>query len=130
MWKSQRGPEDEPDRQLRLRLHNTCLLGASFYDAGFTVVLEDIIIGARVQHLLDELHGRSFIFVMLTPSLDSVRIREAGRGTQLHEAWGWMDDEIRTGTPRIGFWIDSSEQTAEQTVDEIIRRAWSEGVVE
>ena len=128
-WKSQRGPEDEPDRQLRLRLHNACLLGASCYDAGFTAVLDDIIIGARVQHLLDELAGRPFLFVMLTPSLDSVRVREAGRGTHLHEAWGWMDDEIRTGTPRLGLWIDSSAQTAEQTVDEIMRRVWDEGVV-
>ena len=51
------------------------------------------------------------------------------RGTHLHEAWGWMDDEIRTGTPRLGLWIDSSAQTAEQTVDEIMRRVWDEGVV-
>jgi hypothetical protein len=129
VWKSQRGPEGEADAQLRLRLHNMCLLGTSFLQAGFTAVLDDIIIGERVEHLRGELAGRAFIFVMLTPNLDAVRRREAGRGTALHEQWGWMDEEIRSGTPRIGLWIDSSDQTAEETVDEIMRRAWDEGMV-
>ncbi len=128
VWKSQRGPEPEADAQLRLRLHNMCLLGLSFVEAGFTAVLDDIIIGERVGHLREELAGRRFIFVMLTPSLDAVRQREAGRGTALHEQWGWMDEEIRAGTPRIGLWIDSSGQAAEETVDEIMRRAWDEGM--
>jgi chloramphenicol 3-O-phosphotransferase len=102
-----------------------CLLGASFFDAGFTAVLDDIVIGERVGHLLDELGGRPFIFVMLTPSLDAVKLREAGRGTRLHEQWGWMDEEIRSATRRIGLWIDTSAQTADETVDEIMRRAWA-----
>jgi chloramphenicol 3-O-phosphotransferase len=128
-WKSQRGPEAEADAQLRLRLHNMCLLGMSFLDAGFTAVLDDIVIGDRAEHLRQELAGRGFIFVMLTPSLDAVRRREAGRGTALHEQWGWMDEEIRARTARFGLWIDSSSQTADETVDEIMRRSWHEGVV-
>ena len=30
---------------------------------------------------------------------------------------------MREETPRVGLWLDSSELTAEQTVDEILRRA-------
>ena len=30
---------------------------------------------------------------------------------------------MRDETPREGLWLDSSDQTAEQTVDEILRRA-------
>lgn len=108
--------------QLRLRLRNACVLAASFADAGVTAVIDDIVIGRRVEQLLDEMAGRPFGFVMLTPRLDVVREREAGRGTSLHEAWGWMDDEIRERTRRIGLWVDSSEQTAEETADEIVRR--------
>lgn len=129
-WKSQRGSEGEADVQLRLRLHNMCLLGASFFEAGFTVVLDEIIIGDRVPHLLEEVGARPFMFVMLTPGLDVVRQREAGRGTRLHEQWGWMDDEIRTGTQRIGLWIDSSGQTAGETVDKIMARVWTDGIVD
>jgi chloramphenicol 3-O-phosphotransferase len=112
----------EPARQLRLRLRNACLLAASFAEAGITAIIDDIVIGQRVDELIEELNGRAFAFVMLTPSLDIVRAREAGRGTALHEAWGWMDDEIRQRTRRIGLWLDTSAQTAEETADEIARR--------
>src|SRR5687767_1244947 len=96
-----RGPEGstmapEAERQLRLRLRHACLLGLSFVDAGFTAVVDDIVIGSRVDHLLEELAGHRFVFVMLTPRLDVVRQRELGRGTRLWEEWEWLDDEIRT----------------------------------
>jgi predicted kinase len=45
-WASEPGePSGEVAQQLRLRLKNTCLLGKSFFEAGFTVVLDDIILG-------------------------------------------------------------------------------------
>jgi hypothetical protein len=120
----------EAERQLRLRLEHACLLGLSFVDAGFTAVVDDIVIGSRVEDLLDQLTGRRFIFVMLTPRPDVVRQRELGRGTRLWEQWEWLDDEIKSRTRRIGLWLDNSEQTPEETVDAILRRAWTEGLVE
>lgn len=119
----------EAEGQLRLRLKHACLLGASFAEAGITAVIDDIVIGDRTEHLLEELAGRRFVFVMLTPRLEVVRAREAGRGTRLWEQWEWLDDVVRTGTRRLGLWIDNSDQTPEQTVDEILRRAWDEGLV-
>jgi hypothetical protein len=129
-WPEAREMSDDAARQLRLRLHNMCLLGASFQDAGFAAVLDDIIIGSRVDDLLNEMQGRQFFFVMLTPSLETVKEREAGRGTSLHNAWGWMDEEVRSRTRRIGLWIDSSDQTAEDTVAEIMRRYEGEALVQ
>jgi chloramphenicol 3-O-phosphotransferase len=129
-WPEAREMSDDAARQLRLRLRNMCSLGLSFQEAGFAVVLDDIIIGFRVDHLLEELRGRPFYFVMLTPSLDVVRERETGRGTALHEAWGWMDEEVRSRTPRIGLWLDTSAQSAEETADEIVRRYEREALVE
>jgi predicted kinase len=125
-WPAERAMSAEAERQLRLRLRNMCALGASFYDAGFTAVLDDIVIGERVAHLQEDLAGRPFTFVMLTPRIDVVKERELGRGTRLFDAWGWLDEEIRTSTRRIGLWIDSSEQTAEETVDAILA-GWSPG---
>jgi chloramphenicol 3-O-phosphotransferase len=112
----------EAAHQLRLRLRNACVLARSFADAGIDAIIDDIIIGQRVDELLDGMAGETFAFVMLTPRLDVVRQREAGRGTSLHEAWGWMHDEIRQRTRRIGLWLDTSTKTAEQTADEIMRR--------
>src|ERR1043165_3524512 len=47
-------PVGEAVRQLRLRLKNMCQLGISFFQAGFTVVLDDIIMGERWQELQEE----------------------------------------------------------------------------
>jgi predicted kinase len=129
-WPERREMSAEAQAQLRLRLHNACLLARSFVRAGFSAVVDDIVIGRRVDDLLAELRGWRFIFVMLTPRLEVVRRRERGRGTRLWESWGWMEEEIRSGTPRIGLWLDTSAQSAEETVDEILRRAWREGWVE
>lgn len=129
-WPERREMSVEAERQLRLRLHHACLLARSFAGAGFTAVVDDIVIGTRVDDLLAELAGERFIFVMLTPRLEVVRDRERGRGTSLYEEWAWMDGEIRTGTRRLGLWLDTSAQTAEESADELLRRAWVEGWVE
>jgi chloramphenicol 3-O-phosphotransferase len=129
-WPEGRTMSEVAERQLRLRLKHACLLGLSFVDAGFTAVVDDILIGDRVDHLLDDLAGRRFVFVMLTPRLDLVRQRELGRGTRLWEEWEWLDDEVRTGTRRIGLWLDNSDQTPEQTVEAILAQGLTEGLVE
>jgi predicted kinase len=120
----------DAERQLRLRLANACLLGRSFVAAGITAVVDDIVIGSRVDELLEELAGERFVFVMLTPRLEVVRERERGRGTALWEQWEWLDDEIRTKTRRIGLWLDNSDQTPDETVGEILARGWTDGLVE
>jgi predicted kinase len=120
----------ETQRQLRLRLHNACLLGLSFVEAGFHAVVDDIVIGDRLDHLLDELAGHPFVFVMLTPRREVIRARERERGTHLWPEWEWLNDVVERQTRRLGLWLDSSDQTPEQTVDEILTRAWCEGLVE
>ena len=114
--------------QLRLRLHNACLLARSFVAAGITAVVDDIVIGERVDQLLEELAGEPFVFVMLLPSAEVVRERERSRGTELWREWEWLDGVIREQTRRIGLWLDTSEMTAEETVEAILARR-AEGVV-
>ena len=121
--------EDEAVRQLRLRLGNMCLLGRSFFDAGFTVVLDDIVVGDRLSDLREDLADVEFMFVMLTPSIETVRDRERQRGTELWREWEWLTESIAETTDRIGLWLDTSHQTPEQTVDEIMTRAWEEALV-
>lgn len=129
-WPEGRDMSEGAERQLRLRLHNACLLGRSFLEAGFTAVVDDIVVGERLDHLLDELAGMPFIFVMLIPDPHVIRDRERSRGTKLFDKWAWLEDQIRYNTPRIGLWIDSSEYTVNQTVDTILSRAWEEGRVD
>ncbi|HLY30956.1 MAG TPA: hypothetical protein VKQ36_08000 [Ktedonobacterales bacterium] len=117
-------PEGEAARQLRLRLKNICLLGRSFFDAGFSVVLDDIIMGDRWRHLQEELQGIPFSLVVLAPRIDVVtQVRDVHRGKPPQgQAWAaHLDNALRTTMLGIGLWIDTSEQKPEETVEQILR---------
>jgi hypothetical protein len=62
--------------------------------------------------------------VFLAPSPDAVRRWEAGRGKSGYGEWTpeMLDEGLRVGAPRVGLWLDTSDQTPAQTVDEIIAR--------
>ncbi len=119
------GSEEEGQRQLRLRCRNACLLADSFFDAGFTPVIDDIVISWHFEHFRDDLRGRPLLFVLLTPDLDVVSQRDATRPDKhVFDKWGYLDEVMRNETPRVGLWLDSSRMTADETVDEILRRAY------
>jgi chloramphenicol 3-O-phosphotransferase len=121
---------EEGARQLRLRLHNCCLLARSFRDAGFTVVFGDIVLGERWQHVREDLTGVPFFLVVLAPSVDAVIARDAARSYTVGAEWGkYLDTELRETMAGIGVWIDSSDQTVDETVDEIMQRL-DEGLIE
>ena len=117
-------PAEEAQRQLRLRGRNACLLADSFFEAGFTPVIDDVVIGSRLGDFTSDLRSRPLLFVLLTPRLDIVRQRDSERPEkQVFRTWRHLDQAMREETPQEGLWLDSSELTAEQTVDEILRRA-------
>ena len=66
------------------------------------------------------------------PRPEVVEAREANRAKTGYGPWSaeQLDRSMREATPRLGLWIDSSEQTPEQTVEEIIGRAWEEAAVD
>ena len=124
-WVGEPGPPTaEAARQLRLRLRNMCLLGKSFFDHGFSVVLDDIIIGERWGHLQEELQGYPFSLVVLAPQTDVVQDRDAHRGKPpLGARWAeYLDAELSKTMAGIGVWIDNSNQTPAETVDDILAR--------
>ena len=84
-WPEQREMSEEARRQLRLRLRHVCTLGTSFVAAGFTAVLDDIVIGLSVDDLLEDLRDQPFIFVMLGPRAGC---REAARAWPRHPSLG------------------------------------------
>jgi adenylylsulfate kinase-like enzyme len=119
-------------QQLRLRMHNACLLAKSFSEVGFTCVMVDIIMGDRMDHLREEMRGTPFYLVVLAPDAEIVIEREAVRGKKkiLGPDWAhYLDGELRRTMPGVGLWVDSSRQTPGETLDEILRRL-GEGLVE
>jgi len=113
------GTSPEAARQLRLRLQNVAILARSFLAAGFSAVIDDIVAGTRFQQLESDLRGLPFSFVMLLRDLDSMKASWRAIGSPYAELWDWIDVDIREHTPRVGLWIDTTEQTARETVAEI-----------
>jgi hypothetical protein len=121
VWPDVTGIHGDAERQLRLRLHNACLLARSFIAHGFNAIVDDIVAGPRFDHVVEDLDGSSFGFVMLTPDFASVKARW-DPGSPFLDAWDWIDEEIRVRTPRVGLWIDTTNLTPEETVDAIYNR--------
>jgi len=131
-WVSEAGePTGEAARQLQLRLNNACLLARSFFDAGFTAVVDDIIIGERFDDLRANLAGVLFRLVVLAPAVATVIARDEAREHTVGEQWArYLDDEQQKTMAGVGMWVHSSGQTATETVDEIMSRLEDEGLVE
>jgi chloramphenicol 3-O-phosphotransferase len=119
----------EEARQYLLRLKHMCLLGRSFLEAGFTVVLDDIITGEIWRDVQTYLQGMPYSLIVLAPRVEVVvKIRDSSRAKRpLGEAWAiYLDQAMRTAMKSIGHWIDTSEQTPDETVDQILRLLWPE----
>ena len=74
---------------------------------------------------LQRIRARPLFAVVLAPRPDAV-VRRAGARTKPSGYGSWtveaLDLMLRQ-TPRIGLWLDTSEQTGPETVEEILRRA-------
>ncbi|WP_184539617.1 AAA family ATPase [Micromonospora polyrhachis] len=126
-------PETEAEavRQLHLRYTLAANAADTYFAAGFTVVLQDVVLGADLALLVDTIRSRPLLVVALTPRPEVVALREQERSKTGYGEWTpqQLDAGLRTETPRLGLWLDTSEQTPAQTVDEILARAWTEAVV-
>ena len=131
------GPPDPPAealRQLRLRHALAAQVADGYADAGFTVVLQDIALGPLLTDLATAIRTRPCYVVVLAPRADVVRkrdeARQAARGKIAYkpgdESAADLDAYLRRETPRIGLWLDTSEQTVDETVEEILTRAPAE----
>ncbi|MGP4017393.1 AAA family ATPase [Saccharopolyspora sp. 5N708] len=124
-------PTEEALRQLRLRYRLTAQTADAYFAEGFTVIAQDVVLGEHLTELTGHIRSRPLLVVVLAPAPEAIAAREAGRGKTAYDEWAIaeLDEVLRKETPRLGLWLDTSEQTPEQTVDEILRRAWPEAVV-
>lgn len=120
VWPEPPEPRGEAADQLALRYRNGSLLARSFFEAGFHVVLDDIVIGNRLDIHREAFTGLPWHLVVLAPDIEEVKSRNAGRDKDVFETWGYLDRDLRAQMQGLGLWIDSTNQTVEQTVDEIL----------
>lgn len=120
----------EAERQLRLRARVASQLADTFFEAEFTVVMAEILAG-RLDHFRADIKNRPLLLVNLAPSLDVVKRRNEERPNKnVFEPWSpILDRAMRETMSGIGLWLDNSNQSPEETVDEILQRAWKEGTL-
>ncbi len=126
-------PSDEAWRQLRLRYKLTAMACDEYFREGFTVVAQDVILGKPLSEMVHMIRQRPLLVVVLAPRPEAVLAREKGRSkADTYDQWtiDLLDKGLREDTPRIGLWLDTSDQTPEQTVEEILSRVWSEASVD
>jgi predicted kinase len=126
-WPIPPGPSGEALRQIKLRYHHGAVLARSFHNAGFTVAIDDVVLGEMAGVYRAYLEGVATYLIVLAPRIDVVAERDAGRDKNVFDVWGYLDAVLRETMADVGAWIDTSEMTVEETVDEVLRRVPDEG---
>ncbi|MFJ8940828.1 AAA family ATPase [Streptomyces sp. NPDC102365] len=116
------GALSEAEAQLGLRYRLSAATADTYARAGFTAVVQDVVLGAHLTAYADLVRTTPLYVVVLAPRPDAVARREAGRTKTGYGAWTVedLDRGLRADTPRLGLWLDTSEQTVGQTVDAIV----------
>jgi adenylylsulfate kinase-like enzyme len=124
-------PDHEAIEQLHLRYRLAATVADAYFEAGFTVVVQDVVLGAELGRLAATIRSRPLLVVVLAPRAEVVAARDRSRAKSGYHRWtvDELDAGLRRQTPRVGLWLDSSEQTPSQTVEEILERAWTEAAV-
>lgn len=130
-------PGPEALRQLHLRYELAVDVADRYAAAGFSVVMQDIILGADLARVVDRIRTRPMAVVVLAPRADVVRDRDAERRRRLGKVAYEPGDQdvadldmvLRTATPRMGLWIDTSDLSVEQTTDQILKQLDSQATV-
>jgi chloramphenicol 3-O-phosphotransferase len=115
---------DEALRQLALRYAAALAAADVFLNAGFDVVVEDVVIGPILQKFLSLVPVSEFHLVFLDPDAEAIRRRERERDLMVYGPGRWsvgdLQAVLREQTERIGLWLNTSGHTPEQTVEAIL----------
>jgi predicted kinase len=125
-------PGPEGQRQLRLRMVNLCSVADNFAEAGFTPVTDSVVeTRAELRFIAERLRARPLMLVVLCPPLDVARHRNATRASETRVGYDVapLARNQRRELGDLGWWLDSGEQTPEETAELIVAEAARRAVV-
>ncbi|HUV43676.1 MAG TPA: AAA family ATPase [Dehalococcoidales bacterium] len=123
--------KEEVERQLRLRERNMALLANSFFQAGFFPVIDNCMSNTkRLNNLVSKITVSPVAMIVLAPPLE-VSLKRDGLRIEKTVAESCIDlyEEMLGELSGIGLWIDTQGMTAQQTAEEVMRRAFSVGII-
>jgi GrpB-like predicted nucleotidyltransferase (UPF0157 family) len=120
-------PSREALDQLRLRYRLAAAAADGYFAAGFGVALEDVVGPSMLGDFRATVRSRPCHVIVLLPSLEAVAAREAARARKGYGAWTveQLHAAFAGATARVGIWLDTTELTPDETVDEILAQTTS-----
>ena len=122
----------EPDaapaatEQLLLRYRGSIAVARTYQGAGFDAVIADNVFGELLDDFIAMVQPAPLHVVVLHPSIETIRGREIRRSKSGYGDGTWqvenLYDVVEQHTKRVGLWLDTTEQTVDQTVDTILSR--------
>ena len=116
-------PTQEAIRQLYLRYRLAADAAKTYYDSGFSVVLQDNYYGEALPFMMGQFPNQPVRLVVLCPNAETIQKRESSRGKKGYI--GFSVDSLYSrflqDTPRIGYWLDHSNQSPEESVLRILQ---------
>jgi chloramphenicol 3-O-phosphotransferase len=125
----------EARRLLELRYRLSARAADEYAAAGFTTVVQDNIYGPDVTHWLARIEARPRHLVVLRPPVAVLEARheqrrqETGKVAYSDAFTPAANDAHVATTPRLGLWLDTTDEPPDETVAEILARV-SEAVVD
>jgi predicted kinase len=121
VWPHQE-PYEAGREQLALRGRNVRRLAESFLDGGFVPVIDDVVVGDRLEQFRSDVGGRPLYFVLLLAPLDVIAERDSARrpGKRVGSTWHRLDRVAREGTPQLGLRVETAGLTPAEVVEKIV----------
>lgn len=124
-------PAAESHRQLQLRWRNCADLARNFWEAGFTAVVEHAVSRREwVDRFVQDVSPARVSVIVLAPPLEVALERDRHRDEkQVAHLFLHMDAELRRELAGVGYWLDSSGLTVDQTVDRLLATGITTGLL-
>jgi gluconate kinase len=130
VWPGQE-PVEESSRQIRLTMRNQCLLAKSYATAGFTPIVDYVVVNrADLRAYRSHLRGLALHLVVLHPGKHVVMSRDLGReksqrhrqahGLTIAERFAHLETPLVEQLTGVGLWIDNTTLSPEGTADLIL----------
>jgi predicted kinase len=117
-------PTEEALRQDELCNRNMCCLANNFIDFGFTVLMDTVLADrSELDFFIAMMSPRPVRLVVLDPGIEVCKSRNAARSPEEQfefDGYERLDAEMKREFGDIGWWLDTSALTADQTAERLL----------
>jgi chloramphenicol 3-O-phosphotransferase len=117
-------PNPGPDAvaQLNLRYDLAAMAADRYAEAGFDAIVQDVILGKDLADFVKRVASPDRYLIVLSARVSALEWREEQRMKTgyVHFSPDALNVVLQRETAQIGYWLDSSSQTPDETVEDIL----------